>query len=158
DVNTHLRLFKLPDAFDRPVTIANLLTHTGGFDDRWGGVLAPTEAQMVPLGDYLATRMPPRVMPPGAQFRYSKPGIALAGYVVEVVSGMPFAQYVEQNILQPLQMSHSSYRLPPQIAQDLATGYEFRNDRYEKVPFDYLNAAPAGALNSTAMDMAHFII
>jgi hypothetical protein len=55
----------LPDAHPQPVTIANLLTHTGGFDERLTGTGVRSPSELVPLGQYLADNMPPRVMPPG---------------------------------------------------------------------------------------------
>ena len=59
---------------------------------------------MQPLGSYLAESMPPRTDPPGETHRYSNHGYALAAYVVEEVSGLPFDQYVAEQILQPLGM------------------------------------------------------
>ena len=103
DVNHHLKDFQLDASFPEPVRVKHLLTHTGGFDDDYiKQALSATE--VVPLGQYLATRMPPRVMPAGEFFSYSNHGIALAGYLVEAVSGIPYEQYVREHILQPLEM------------------------------------------------------
>ncbi len=109
DVNTYTKGFRIPEAFGAPVTLANLLTHTGGFDDRFLGMAARTPETLTPLGEYLAQRMPPRVMPPGHSMSYSNHGFALAGYVVECVSGMPFSEYVRKNIFEPLRMSRSDF-------------------------------------------------
>ncbi len=158
DVNDYLNLFKLKENFPRPVTFANLLTHTGGFDERAIGMDSKTEAEMQPLGEYLAKRMPPRVMPPGEQYSYSNHGVALAGYLVEAVSGVPFEQYIDDNILKPLGMLHSSFSLPPRLAPDLATGYVHKKEKYEAVPYDYHNVPPAGSFHTTAADMARFMI
>ncbi len=159
DVNKYLTLFHLENTYPKPVTMANLLTHTGGFDERSIGMATRNAAEVKPLGPYLAARMPPRVLPPGEVTSYSNHGVALAGYVVEVVSGAPFAQYIEGNIFQPLGMQHSSFLLPPHLAPDLAVGYEYTNNTYRPVPFDYLNnVGPAGSLNATAADIAHFMI
>ena len=78
DVNSYLDLFKLENNFTRPVTLENLLTHTGGFDDRAIGINARTPSEVIPLGPYLAQRMPPRVHPPGEVYGYSSHGMALA--------------------------------------------------------------------------------
>ncbi|MBI5116942.1 serine hydrolase [Candidatus Poribacteria bacterium] len=158
DVNKHLKLFKLEAKYPQPVTLANLLTHTGGFDERAIGMDAKTEAQMLPLGEYLAKRMPPRVIPPGEQYSYSNHGMALAGYLVEAVSGIPFEKYVEENILKPLEMNHSSFSQPPPFAAEMATGYVYKRGKNQAVPYDYHNVPPAGAFHTTAADIAHFMI
>jgi CubicO group peptidase (beta-lactamase class C family) len=159
DVNNYLDDFQLPDAYPQPVTIANLLTHTGGFDERLTGTGVRSPSELVPLGQYLAAKMPPRVLPPGDQISYSNHGYALAGYLVEEISEMPFDQYIEENILRPLDMNHSSFRqpLPPELASDLAVGYVYTTD-YQVMVVEYLNIAPAGTLCATATDMAHFMI
>jgi CubicO group peptidase (beta-lactamase class C family) len=152
------RIF-LAKGFGAPVTIANLLTHTGGFDEQYLGISAPTEADVIPLADYLALRMPPRVLPPGDMISYSNHGMALAGYLVEAISGIPFPRYVEENILRPLGMEQSSFLLPAHLARGIAVGYEYRRGAYHPVPFDYLDQiAPSGSLNATASDIARFMI
>jgi CubicO group peptidase (beta-lactamase class C family) len=80
--------------------------------------------------------------------------------LVEVISGIPFAQYIEDNILQTLDMKRSSFRqpIPEYLAADLAVGYEYENDDYEPLPSLILNIVPAGGLSSTATDMTHFML
>ena len=159
DVNNYLDDFQLPDDYPNPVTVANLLTHTGGFDERLTGTGVRSPSELVPLGQYLADNMPLRVMPPSDTISYSNHGYALAGYLVEEISGSPFEQYIEENILRPLDMNHSSFRqpLPSELAPDLASGYIYTTD-YQVLPVEYLNIAPAGSLYATATDMAHFMI
>ncbi|PYV16152.1 MAG: serine hydrolase [Acidobacteria bacterium] len=158
DVNRYLQTFQLPENFSKPVTLANLLTHTGGFDDRAIGIAARNPRERVPLGEYLARSMPPRVRPPGELYSYSSHGIALAGYIVETVSHEPFEEFVETYILEPLAMRHSSFSLEGVPATKLARGYIVRNGAVEPVPYDAFNIGPAVGLNSTASDMAHFMI
>jgi len=159
DVNRYLRRFQIEDPFGRPVTLGHLLTHTAGFDERFTGMAARTPAEALPLGEYLARRMPPRVLPPGELISYSNHGLALAGYVVEEVSGIPFARYAEDNILRPLGMRHSSFELRADLARALAVGYEFKGGRYLPVPLDSLDQlGPAGGLNATATDVARFML
>jgi len=158
DVNSYLELFKIENNFPRPVTLENLLTHTGGFDDRAIGINAREPSRVIPLGPYLAERMPPRVNPPGEVYGYSSHGMALAGYLVEVVSGEPFDEYVRDHILQPLEMASSGFELTPELKKNLATGYVRRNGQLQPVPLDYFNLSPAMGLNATGTDMAHFMI
>jgi hypothetical protein len=159
DINTYLKDFSIPATYRESVTLAHLLTHSAGFDWRMIGTLSRSKAERPTLGDHLAAWMPPRIRPAGTVISYSNYGMALAGYVVEEISGMPFAQYVHERILQPLEMYHSSFEVPSNVAGDVATGYRYRTeDVYDPLPPEYLNIPPAGQLVATATDMANFMI
>jgi CubicO group peptidase (beta-lactamase class C family) len=160
DVNHYLHAFQLKNAFPKPVTLATLLTHTGGFDERTIGTVARTRADVQPLGPYLASWMPACSLPPGDVISYSNHGIALAGHIVEETSGVPFARYVEENILKPLGMQHCSFEPAEELEGALALGYDYdkEGDNYRAVPRTYGNTAPAGQLVATGTDMAAFLI
>jgi CubicO group peptidase (beta-lactamase class C family) len=160
DVNAHLRRFKLPSKYVEPVTIAHLLTHRGGFDEQFIGMAAPVPAQPLPLGEYLARRMPPAVMPPGRFISYSNHGYALLGHIIEEVSGRPFADAMEENVLRPLGMTRSNFHqpLPGALAGSLAVGYLDEGGTLEPLAPDVIHAAPAGALVTTGTDAARFMI
>jgi len=90
---------------------------------------------------------------------YSNYGTALAGYIVERISGMPFSEYVEKNIFTPLDMNNSSFRQPPASSPALvAKPYRFINGSYAEGSFEYILPGPAGSMSSTASDMANFMI
>ncbi|MEA5504781.1 serine hydrolase domain-containing protein [Halotia wernerae UHCC 0503] len=139
NVNQYLTSFQLENPYPEPVRVAQLMTHTDGTTKRRIGLAARTATEMKPLGDYLAGHMPPIVWQPGKLYSYSSHSTALLGYLVERVSGIPFIQYIDENILQPLKMSRSSFVQPPppDLAADLAVGYQYRNGQYKNVP--YLN-------------------
>lgn len=158
DVNRHLTLFRLDPTYPEPVRVAHLLTHTGGFYEPHIGLLVRHPSEVLPLGQFLPARMPPRVMPPGVAISYSTYGMALAGHLVEVVTGLPFARYAEENILGPLGMRRSSFVMPPEGAADVATGYELRHGRLRPAPSGYFQLLPSGALTATAADMARFMM
>ncbi|MDW6064404.1 serine hydrolase domain-containing protein [Streptomyces sp. FXJ1.4098] len=84
---------------------------------------APGRAER--LGDSLAEHQPPRVRPPGKVSSYDNYGVALAGYLVELASGEPFAAYVDRHILRPLGMTRTSFAQPhpAAIATARADGY-----------------------------------
>jgi CubicO group peptidase (beta-lactamase class C family) len=156
DVNQYLD-FKIPPFEGKPVTMRNLMTHTAGFEEIIKDLIAFNETEP-PLGDVLKSNVPPRAYAPGTTAAYSNYGAALAGYIVERVSGMPFETYVEQNLFGPLGMSSSSFRqpLPPALLARMATGYE--NSSKPGLGYELVNLPPAGSLASTADDMAHFMI
>ena len=135
DINQYLERFRFRDRYAEPVTRAHLLTHTAGFGDHWSSTTDPDEVQ--PLGDYLRRHMPPRFVAPGELISYSNHGYALAAYVVEAVSGLPFDRYVHDRILQPLGMARSGYLLDADLPEGLATGYAYRDGVYQPQPVHY---------------------
>jgi CubicO group peptidase (beta-lactamase class C family) len=160
DVNTYLKDVQIPAAFDKPVTLKHLLTHTPGFEDYVIGLFAREPAQVAPLADVLRAQMPKRVRPPGVLASYSNHGTALAGYAVSCVSGLPWEDYVEQRILKPLGMDHTLVRQPAEadLPADLSRGYKWDDGRFEEKGFEYIPAAPAGCISTTAADAARFML
>ena len=168
DVNQYLTQFQIPATWEQPVTLRNLLTHTGGFEDGGIGYLfAKTAEDAPPLAESLKNHVPARVRPPTTDFgdgmnsSYSNWGTALAGLIVANVSGMPFEQYVAQNIFAPLGMTHSTLDepLPPELAPDMSGGYQYKKGNFEAGTFEFIKQfGPAGNLSSSAGDMARFMI
>lgn len=158
NVNDYLD-FKIPDKYGEPITVRDLMTMTPGFAETIHNLMAATPSDLVPLRQYLVDHIPPRIFPPGKVVAYSNYGAALAGYIVQRVSGEPFDTYVENHILKPLDMTHSTFRqpLPADLRGDLATGYITASGK-TIVPFEPVQAWPAGSLTSSATDMANFMI
>jgi CubicO group peptidase (beta-lactamase class C family) len=160
DVNTYLKDVEIPKTFDQPITLRSLLTHTAGFEDRILGVLPRGHGDVLPLAEVLRTQLPRRVLPPGVLSSYSNHGTALAGYVVACVAGMPFEDYVEQKILKPLGMEHTTLRQPPldQLPADLSTGYKWEKGYFNAKKFEYVNGVPAGGISMSGGDAARFML
>ena len=158
DVNAYLTTFRIPATFPKPVTLRALMTHTAGFDERGIGMGARTAKEWRQLGEYLAERMPPRVRPVGDGASYSNHGVALEGYIVEQVSGIPFNDYVAKNIYQPLGMTHSTFAIIDPLPPTLAQGYRFDGLSFKPEPFVYNNVIPAGGVLTTGDDIARFMI
>jgi CubicO group peptidase (beta-lactamase class C family) len=156
DVNRTLRRFQVPLAYGKPVTLFELLTHTAGFDESNLARKAHRAGDVESLGAYLARRLPPRIRPPGDVLVYSNHGMALAGYLVEVASGLPFERCVRERIFAPLGMAHSSFDLVPDSAADLATGYDGARPRRRAA--DYTRTIPASMLAISGTDAARFMI
>jgi CubicO group peptidase (beta-lactamase class C family) len=156
DVNTYLD-FKIPDAFGAPVTLKQIMVHTAGFEGRIKDIIGVGDTSP-DLGKYLKTHIPERIFPPGTTPAYSNYATALAGYVVERVSGQPFNEYIEQHILKPLSMNHSTFAqpLPASLVPNMSNGYARASGDAEA--FEIVVPFPAGSLSSTATDMAQFMI
>jgi CubicO group peptidase (beta-lactamase class C family) len=159
DINAYLKEWKIPATYPQPITLANLMAHTAGFEDKGLGAYVAARDYR-PLGDYLKNNMPARVRPPGEISAYSNYGAALAGYVVEQISGIPFEQYIDQNIFTPLGMAHSTFHQPAPLAlaADQSQGYRFQNGLFIPQAYEYSGPRPAAAMAITAGDMGKFLI
>ncbi|MEZ4658017.1 MAG: serine hydrolase domain-containing protein [Caldilineaceae bacterium] len=160
DVNEYLHSIQLPERFGRPVTVADLLLHTAGFDDVFFGMHVRKADELQSLADFLNSHLPERYQPPGEIISYNDHGYTLAGLLVEDVTGMRFDEYMAAHILAPLQMAHSTFAQPqpPALQARLAVGYRYDGRDYQPYDLDYVNVAPAAALVAPAAEMAHFII
>jgi CubicO group peptidase (beta-lactamase class C family) len=158
DINRYLTRFQVPATFPEPVTAAHLLTHTGGFDEWDIGAAVRTPEEVLPVCEYLAQRLPPRVRPSGELIGYSNHGTALAGCLVEEISGVPFATYIDTHIFAPLGMARSTFVWPPELMADMAVGYRRENDTLQPMGIYYRHFGPAGELKTTAMDMTRFML
>ena len=157
DVNGYLD-FAIPKTYSDPVTLRQLLTHTAGFEETLKNLFVAHESDIKPLRTYLVNQMPARIFPPGKVPSYSNYGFTLAGYIVERASGEKFERYVDNHILKPLRMTNSTFDqpLPPQLAPQMSKGY--LNASKKPRDFEFVQAAPAGALSTTAADMTRFML
>jgi CubicO group peptidase (beta-lactamase class C family) len=164
DVNEYLD-FKIPSAFGQPISLKNILTHTAGFENQLKDLFTAVGVQPTGgnkrspnLGNYLKTHIPKRIFAPGTTPAYSNYATALAGYIVERVSGQPFNDYIQQNIFKPLGMTHSTFAqpLPPELVPLMSNGYELASDRPKA--FETIGLFPAGGLTSSAADMSKFML
>jgi CubicO group peptidase (beta-lactamase class C family) len=157
DVNKYID-FKIPETFGKPITLRDIMTHTPGFEEAVRDLFVADAAHQVPLGTYLSTHLPQRIFAPGTTGAYSNYATALAGYIVERVSGVKFADYIEQFVTGPLGMTHSTFRqpLPAALEPLMSKGYKLGSGKPQ--PFEFVNPAPAGALSASGADMARFVI
>lgn len=158
DVNTYLD-FHIPEPFGKPITVADLMTHTPGWEDTARGLWATKVGDLTSLHDYLVNHIPQEIFPPGTVVAYSNYGATLAGYIVQRVSGQPFDTYVDDHILKPLGMNDTTFDqpLPPRLRPMMATGY-LDAAAGKTLPFELVQVWPAGSVSTTADDMARFMI
>ena len=151
--------FKIPQRYGRPITLRDVMTHSTGFEDTVTDLFVAKPNQLFPLRQYLVRHMPPLIHPPGQVVAYSNYAATLAGYIVERISGEPYDEYIERHILEPLGMRQSTFRqpLPANLKPLMASGYRQASDP-STVPFELVEAAPAGALTTDATDLAKFAL
>jgi CubicO group peptidase (beta-lactamase class C family) len=161
DVNTYLD-FRVPDTFPQPITLKHLMTHTSGFGERWLESLASDESELMSERDWLVSNMPARIFAPGEAVGYSNYNAMLAGYVVSRISGQRYSQYIQEHILDPLGMSHSTATspAPPALQANLSGGYRYVDGGFEPVPIYKSQPAgfPSGVIQATVTDIARFMI
>ncbi|HSE48691.1 MAG TPA: serine hydrolase [Terriglobales bacterium] len=157
DVNDYLD-FKIPATHPQPITLRHLLTHTPGFEETDKDLFVAQPERMQPLGDYMKQHLPRRRFAPGTTPSYSNYGAALAGYIVQRASGQPFDDYVEQHILGPLSMKHSTFRqpLPKELAPLMSSGYRKASDDAKE--YEWVNVPPAGSMAVSADDVTRFML
>ena len=143
-----------PDAW-KPVTIHHLLTHTSGIPSFTGlpGYRAAQPLPSPPAKTLELVRDMPLEFAPGEKFAYSNSGYVLLGQIIENVSGQSYAEFVRQNIFEPLAMLDSGYDDPKKILPHRAAGYRIGDTPTNAAYLDMTIPHAAGALYSTALDL-----
>ena len=157
NVNDYLD-FKIPDSYPQPITMRELMTHTAGFEEAVKDLIVGPDKKPATIGEYLRTHIPHRTYAPGTTPAYSNYGATLAGYIVQRVSGVPFDEYIQKNIFDPLAMQHTTFVQPlPAAWQPLMSkGYMLGSGPAK--PFETIGAVPAGSSSTSAVDMSHFML
>lgn len=151
--------------YDEPITFLNLMNHNAGFCESTYLIQTFDENAVLPLGKALQESEPPQIWRPGEITSYSNWGAALAGYIIECISGMPYSDYVHKNIFEPLGMEHTA------IAPDHKDTPWVREQREKLKAYGFppIGAAkplgpqmafimlyPAGAATGTIADLAAY--
>ncbi len=154
DVNTYLD-FRIPG---KKVTLRNLMTHTSGFEETIKRLFTENPKRLQGLGEGLKAWVPEQLFAPGTTPAYSNYGVALAGYIVQRVSGERFEDYVAHHVFAPLGMTHSTFvqPLPKALVPDMSSGYDKASGGPKT--FELIWMSPAGALSTTGDDMAKFML
>jgi CubicO group peptidase (beta-lactamase class C family) len=154
DINRYLD-FKVSGKGGAKITMRHLLRHEAGFEESYSGTVRASE-RVLPLSRYVREHLPRRVYRPGFVAGYSNFGSSLAGYIVERVSGEPYAFYVQAHILNPLGMAYSTANqpVPKRLIPSLTQGYLSTDGAPQ--PYELINDAPAGVLSVSGIDLARF--
>ncbi|HTQ66699.1 MAG TPA: serine hydrolase domain-containing protein [Puia sp.] len=163
-ISADLPSFNLKQQYSEsgPITIRSLLSHSSGLPREadfpyWSApdFYFPSEKE---VNDKLGGQQ--TLYPASTYFQYSNLGMTILGELVEHVSGMPYQQYVEENILNPLKLKNTHPYLPKDLwGGKMATGYGaiHRDGHRDKMPFFQANGiTPAAGYSSSAEDLARF--
>jgi len=157
DINDYLD-FKVASKTGKPIALRDLMNHRAGFEEGLKDVLATDPHALQTTEQYLKTHPRPMLFAPGEVPAYSNYGAALAGYIVQRVSGERFEDYVARHILTPLDMQHTTFEqpLPEKFRAAMSNGY--RTASSPPHPYEFVVTGPAGSAAATADDMTHFMI
>lgn len=146
-----------PKATGSRITLHHLLTHTSGIPSYTS---FPNFFQDMSRDPYTPEALVkkfsglPLEFEPGSTFSYDNSGYFLLGVIIEKVTGKPYAQVLQENILTPLAMNDTGYDLAGPIIAKRASGYEKRSDGYVNAPYlDMSIPYAAGSLYSTVEDL-----
>ncbi|CAH1203027.1 serine hydrolase domain-containing protein [Paenibacillus sp. JJ-223] len=168
DLETDIREY-LPEGFfkklkyDEPITLMNLMHHNAGWEDQTATeVYYYAENETYDLGETLRKNEPKQIYKPNSVVGYSNYGVGLAGYIVELVSGQPFYEYVNQHIFEPLHMNDTTIHPTGQDRPDLVqrrNEIEGYTKELKRIPENrvYVTFYPTGAAMGTAEDLGKFL-
>jgi CubicO group peptidase (beta-lactamase class C family) len=142
------------------VTVAHLLSHTGGTGDIFGPEFDSHKASLRSTKDYVdlyGKRAPE--FAPGERESYSNYGFILLGRIVEQVSGVPYDDYIQRNIFKPAGMASTGNRpeteaLPHRAVSYSGSGSQLKNAA-DTLP---ANGTPAGGGYATVGDFNRFVV
>jgi CubicO group peptidase (beta-lactamase class C family) len=167
DVSAYLGGWKLPrdaNAANRPVTLRDLLTHTGGLTVHGFAGYAP--GAPIPTIDQILNGQPPANSDavsvdttPGTLWRYSGGGYVVIRKALETVTGLPFAELARRSVLAPAGMTHSSFDQPPspEAMADAAWPYGADGQPLKEGAHVYPEVTPDG-LWTTPTDLARLVL
>ena len=138
-----------------PVTLAQCLEHTAGFDDvRFNEIF--TDDEELPVLDTLALNPRSRRVRwrPGTRHAYSNVGYTLAARAIEVASREPFDAYLRREVLAPLGIADADFRRTEVLGSRLATGHL---DEDRAAPYRAFAHRPAGSLLASASDLGKLV-
>ncbi len=146
-----------PEAW-KDVTVRHLLTHTSGVKSytSLGGFQLSKRYKIKNFINEL--RPQPLDFEPGSDYKYSNSGYSLLGYIIESASGKNYWEFLRERIFKPLKMDKTADRDPQFVIRNRATGYEWENGRLVGRDYELTDLFSAGAIVSTAEDLAKWNI
>lgn len=156
-VRTYLPEFRPANPFGGEITLRHLMSHRSGLtrEPPAGNYFDPADSSLARMVESLnATTL---FYPPGERTKYSNAGIGVAGYVLERVTGRPFATHLASAVLEPMGLRSSAFAPEPRLLPRLARAVMWTYDEREfPAPTFGLGMAPAGSMYSTVHDLARF--
>lgn len=138
------------------VSVHHLLTHTSGMPEytRCPDYVGRAKSKTTAADLMAIFRDGDLEFVPGTKFAYTNAGYVLLGVIIEALSGMPYGEFLQKNIFQPLGMKDSGVDENERILPHRASGYVGTEDGLENATYRHMSwPYAAGALYSTAKDL-----
>ena len=159
-VSDYLKDFKIQNEDPQhPVTFRHLLTHTSGLPADFGGVPVWADTAPPTLDQYLSKSLK-ATKPPMTEVVYSNQAYTLIGYLVQKFSGVPYKQYIQEHIFNPLEMTSTAFEPRPDMEERLSIPYVVDEKTGAQVGTVRVKAAvwPAGIVYGTVLNQANWLI
>lgn len=137
------------------ITVHHLLTHTSGIKNFTSikGLNAISKQDLTPLELIEFFKNEPMDFKPGEQFKYNNSGYILLGYIIEKITGQPYANFVEEQIFKKLKMTSSLYASHKKVIKNRASGYHKKEGYINNRDISFTLPYASGSLMSTVDDM-----
>ena len=151
---------KYPESM--PITVRSLMTHSSGLPREsnfpyWTPPNFPFPSREEIKGDLSKQET---LYPASTYFQYSNLGMTLLGEIIEEITGIPYENYIEQNIIKPLGLTDTRTELPSNLyGNKLAYGYSAVNRKLNRDKVDFFQAngvKPAAGFSSNVVDLGKF--
>lgn len=150
------------------ISFRMLLSHTSGIEDNWSVMPYYQGDSPIRLGVYLHEYLTPGGVyyhpvknfypwKPGTNYEYCNNGLALAGYLVEILSGIPLEAYCQQHLFTPLEMKETSYFLAYLNPRHIAMPYGWNGNKHFPYGHQGYSDWPSGTLRTSAPQLVRFL-
>ena len=163
DIREYIGYDRLDLSFEKPITVLDLMNHTAGFEENISETMTYDRGKLIPLEDWISKEhQPKQVYEPGSTIAYSNYGTSIAGYIIQLKSGMLYEDYLQEFIFAPLGMNmstaYTNYYHLPNIVANKSKGYDPDKNGFVLLPENYITDAPAGSIMATAEDMGRYML
>jgi len=171
DINDYLNFeVRIPNFPEAPITFRMLCTHTSSIKDNWGLMPWYWGEDPPPLNQFLFDYLSPDGanynqyanfyynVPPGTEHHYSNVGVALLGYLIELMGGTTFPYQTNERIFEPLQMNETAWFLSELDTMQMAMPYSWNGTGY--TPYYHYSHAeyPSGGIRTSVDQLANFLL
>jgi len=159
DIQKYLPNIEIAKTYQQPITVADLLSHTEGFEEYYIENIIKEEDESPGLLDYLQRNKSARIYPPGAELTYGSYATFYLGRIIETVSGQYFSEYMDAAFFKPLNLQNASFTqpIPQHIRPKLSNEYININGIFEEAKLIYPVTPPAGSAYMSGDDIVTFL-
>jgi CubicO group peptidase (beta-lactamase class C family) len=172
DINKYLPFsVRNPNFPDEKITLRQLVTHSSSLTDRhpfYGETYNYTGGKVEELGSFMQNYFDPKGKyyskenflnnKPGTYYQYSNIPAALAGYIVERVTGKTLQTYGRELIFKPLKLTQTGWSVQQISLADHSKLYERKGDTLNLIPLYTFPTYPEGGVRSTVQDLSAYFI